>query len=86
MTATVQPIRPNTRVLLPPLDPFGLARSEAFLGGVWRDEYGRDLLDAIGAEIGDEPARVLWNRAALLVEQIYGPPGSAVLPRDGGVA
>lgn len=54
---------------LPDLTPRGLAMSEQFLDGSWRDDLGRTLYEAIAERIGDVHARGLWDAACDLVEQ-----------------
>lgn len=54
---------------LPDLTPCGLAMSEQFLDGSWRDEHGRLLFEAIANRMGSAAAIALWNAACDLVEQ-----------------
>jgi hypothetical protein len=55
--------------VLPDLTPRGLAMSEAFLDGAWRDELGRTLIEAICERLGDVDGMALWHAACDLVEQ-----------------
>ncbi len=54
---------------LPDLTPRGLAMSEQFLDGSWRDDLGRTLYEAIAERVGDVHARGLWDAACDLIEQ-----------------
>lgn len=58
-----------TAANLPDLTPRGLAMSEQFLDGSWRDEHGRLLFEAIANRIGSGAAIELWSAACDLVEQ-----------------
>ena len=55
--------------VLPELTAYGLAMSEQFLDGSWRDALGRTLYEAIAERVGDVHARALWDAACDLVEQ-----------------
>ncbi|GGM53851.1 hypothetical protein ACFFX1_54640 [Dactylosporangium sucinum] len=59
----------STPRILPDLTPGGLAMSEQFLDGSWRDDLGRTLYEAIAEKVGDVDARALWLAACDLVEQ-----------------
>lgn len=53
---------------LPPLTPEGLASSDLFADGSWRDGEGRSLLAIVLAELGAEAGYAVWRAAERLFE------------------
>lgn len=75
-----------TTAALPDLTPRGLAMSEQFLDGSWRDEHGRLLFEAIANRLGSGAAIELWNAACDLVEQRQVTVQRRLVVIDGGAA
>ena len=61
-----------------PITPAELARDPRFASG-WHDSEGRNPLQVLIVQVGEDEAKQVWRRAVELFEDHHGRPGQARL-------